>query len=88
MLSALRKLEQSLADTISVNVGDLGKAISFRTRAEPILNLEIFDAHFKEMSKEQLQQLPFLHGELQRPLAPAHSFTSEGRKLLDDVLSR
>jgi len=50
--------------------------------------LEIFDAQFKEISKEQLQQLPFLHGELQRPLAPAHSFTAEGRRLLDDVLSR
>ena len=50
--------------------------------------LEIFDAHFKEMSKEQLQQLPFLHGELQRPLDPAHAFTAEGRRLLDDVLSR
>ncbi|HEX7901385.1 MAG TPA: serine/threonine-protein kinase [Planctomycetota bacterium] len=50
--------------------------------------LEIFDAHFKEMSKEQLQQLPFLHGELQRHLSPAHAFTPEGRRLLDDVLSR
>jgi serine/threonine protein kinase len=50
--------------------------------------LEIFDAQFKEISTEQLQQLPFLLGGLQRHLDPAHAFTPEGRKLLNDVLSR
>ncbi len=50
--------------------------------------LEIFDAHFKEMAKEQLQQLPFLHGELQRPLDPAHAFSPEGRRLLEETLNR
>jgi eukaryotic-like serine/threonine-protein kinase len=50
--------------------------------------LEMFDAQFKEMAKEQLQQLPFLHGQLQRPLAPAHAFTAEGRRLLEETLNR
>jgi serine/threonine protein kinase len=49
--------------------------------------LEIFDAQFKEMSKEQLQQLPFLHGELQRPAARG-AYTPEGRALLEKTLSR
>jgi len=44
LLSAIRKMEQSLPDTISLNLADIEHTISFRTRAEPILNLEIFDA--------------------------------------------
>ena len=49
--------------------------------------LEIFDAGFKEMAPEQLQQLPFLHGELRRPVSHAY-FTPEGKALLDDVRNR
>lgn len=44
LLSAIRKMEQSLPDTISLNLADIEHTISFRTRAEPIINLEIFDA--------------------------------------------
>src|SRR6185436_2427966 len=44
LLSAIRKIEQSLPDTISLNLADVEQTISFRTRAEPVLNLEIFDA--------------------------------------------
>jgi len=44
LLSAIRKIEQSLPDTISLNLADIEQTISFRTRAEPVLNLEIFDA--------------------------------------------
>jgi len=44
LLSALKKMEQSLPDTISLNLSDVGRAISFRTRVEPILDLNIFDA--------------------------------------------
>ena len=43
LLSAIRKIEQSLPDTISLNLADVEQTISFRTRAEPILNLEIFN---------------------------------------------
>lgn len=49
--------------------------------------LEIFDAQFREISPEQLQQLPFLHGELKRPVASAH-YTPEGRAFLEEVRSR
>jgi predicted DNA-binding transcriptional regulator YafY len=44
LLSAIKKMEQSLPDTISLNLADIEQTISFRTRAEQILNLEIFDA--------------------------------------------
>jgi proteasome accessory factor B len=44
LLSAIKKMEQSLPDTISLNLADIEQTISFRTRAEPILNLNIFDA--------------------------------------------
>ena len=43
LLSAIRKMEQALPDTISLNLADIERTISFRTRAEPILDLQIFD---------------------------------------------
>src|SRR5579864_5566188 len=43
LLSAIKKMEQSLPDTISLNLADVGQTISFRTRVEPILDLKIFD---------------------------------------------
>lgn len=59
LLSALRKMEQSLPDTISINLGELGKAISFRTRAEPILNLETFDALAQATAQHQQLELAY-----------------------------
>lgn len=44
LLSAIKKLEQSLPDTISLNIAEWEQTISFRTRAEPILDLDIFNA--------------------------------------------
>jgi len=49
--------------------------------------LEIFDAQFKEITPEQLQQLPFLHGELKRPVSHVF-YTPEGKAFLDEVRSR
>jgi serine/threonine protein kinase len=49
--------------------------------------LEIFDANFREISPGQLQQLPFLHGELRRPLS-AQLYSPEGRLLLEETLQR
>ena len=43
LLSALRKMEESLPDTISLSLTDIEQTISFRTSSEPILDLEIFD---------------------------------------------
>ena len=43
LLSALRKMEQALPDTISLSLSDVEQTISFRTSSEPILDLQIFD---------------------------------------------
>lgn len=59
LLSAIRKMEQALPDTISLNLADIEQTISFRTRAEPILNLEIFDVLAKAVA--QRQQLELLY---------------------------
>lgn len=59
LLSALKKMEQSLPETVSVNLTELGEAISFRTRAEPILNLEVFDALAKAVSRHEQLELHY-----------------------------
>src|SRR5450755_3410495 len=59
LLSAIRKMEQALPDTISLNLADIGQTISFRTRAEPILNLEIFDALAKAVAQRQQLELHY-----------------------------
>jgi proteasome accessory factor B len=56
LLSAIRKLEQSLPDTISISLADIEQTISFRTRVEPILDLAILDRLAKATaSRRQLQ---------------------------------
>jgi predicted DNA-binding transcriptional regulator YafY len=59
LLSAIKKLEQSLPDTISVNFAEWEQTISFRTRAEPILNLEIFNALGKATAQRQQLELSY-----------------------------
>jgi len=59
LLSAIRKIEQSLPDTISLNLTDIEQTISFRTRAEPVLNLEIFDTLAKATAQRQQLQLTY-----------------------------
>src|SRR5213078_651963 len=43
LLSAIKKMEQSLPDTISLDLADIERTISFRTRAEPLLDLRVFN---------------------------------------------
>ena len=59
LLSALKKLSASLPDTISLNLADWEQTISFRTSAEPILNLEIFDALAKATTHHQELKLTY-----------------------------
>ena len=59
LLSAFKKMAASLPDTISLNVADWEQTISFRTTAEPILNLEIFDTLAKATSHRQQLQLTY-----------------------------
>ena len=53
LLSAFQKMASSLPDTISLNLADWGQTISFRTSAEPILNLETFDALAKASAQKK-----------------------------------
>jgi len=59
LLSAIRKMEQALPDTISLNLAAIGQTISFRTRAEPILNLEIFDVLAKAAAQRRQLELHY-----------------------------
>lgn len=43
LLSAFRKMAASLPETISLHLPDWDQTISFHTRVEPILKLEVFD---------------------------------------------
>ena len=56
LLSALRKMELSLPETISLSLSDVQQTISFRTSSEPILDLQIFDVLAKATtSRRQLE---------------------------------
>jgi|SRR5882724_5374893 len=59
LLSAIKKMEQSLPDTISLNLADIEQTISFRTRAEPILDLKIFDALAKAVARREQLELNY-----------------------------
>src|SRR5436189_162841 len=50
---------QSLPATISLNLADIEHTISFRTRAEPILDLEIFDTLAKASAQRQQLELAY-----------------------------
>lgn len=59
LLSAIKKMEQALPDTISVNLADIEQTISFRTRAEPIVDLAIFDALTKAAAQRKQLELTY-----------------------------
>ena len=59
LLSALRKMAQSLPDTISLSLNDIDQTISFRTRAEPIQDLATFDALAKATAARQQLRLSY-----------------------------
>jgi predicted DNA-binding transcriptional regulator YafY len=59
LLSAIKKMEQALPDTISLNLADIEQTISFRTRAEQILDLEIFDALAKAAARREQIELTY-----------------------------
>jgi predicted DNA-binding transcriptional regulator YafY len=59
LLSAIKKMEQALPDTISLNLADIGQTISFRTRAEPIVDLKIFDVLARAVAQRQQLELHY-----------------------------
>jgi predicted DNA-binding transcriptional regulator YafY len=59
LVSAFKKMAAALPDTVSLNIADWEQTISFRTRAEPILNLETFDALSKAAAQRAQLQLTY-----------------------------
>lgn len=59
LLSAIKKMEQSLPDTISLDLAEVEKTISFRTRAEPILELKVFELLAKATAARQQLELTY-----------------------------
>jgi proteasome accessory factor B len=86
LLSAIRKMEQSLPETISLDLADVERAISFRTRAEPILDLQVFDSLAKATaSRRQLElsyRKPGMQQTEQRVVDPYHLANINGEWFL------
>ncbi len=59
LLSAIRKIEHALPDTISMNLSDIEQTISFSTRAEPILNLKVFNVLAEATAHRQQLKLTY-----------------------------
>jgi len=59
LLSAIRKMEQSLPDTISVNLAEVEKTISFRTRTESFIDLKVFDTLAKATAARRQLELTY-----------------------------
>ena len=53
LLSAFRKMAASLPETVSLNLADWDQTISFRTSAEPIMDLEVFDTLAKATARHR-----------------------------------
>jgi proteasome accessory factor B len=59
LLSAIKKMEQSLPDTISLDLADIERTISFRTRAAPVLNLRVFNTLAKATTGRKQLELSY-----------------------------
>ncbi len=53
LVGAFRKLARSLPDTVSLNLAEWEQSISFRTTAEPVLNLPVMDTLAKAVQKRR-----------------------------------
>jgi predicted DNA-binding transcriptional regulator YafY len=59
LVSAFKKIAESLPDAVSFNFADWEQTISFRLTAEPVLNLEIFDALAKAAAQGRQLRLTY-----------------------------
>lgn len=59
LVSAFKKMAASLPETVSLSLRDLDQSVSFRTSAEPIVNVRIFDS--LAQATAQQQQLRMLY---------------------------
>ncbi|MBU6409473.1 MAG: WYL domain-containing protein [Verrucomicrobia bacterium] len=59
LLSALKKMQQALPEGISINLADVAQTISFRTSAEPILDLKIFETLARAVARREQLELRY-----------------------------
>jgi len=59
LLSAFKKVSESLPDSISLNLTGWNDSISFKTSAEPILNLKIFDQLSQATARREQLRLEY-----------------------------
>jgi predicted DNA-binding transcriptional regulator YafY len=59
LVSAFKKMAAALPDTVSLNLADWERTISFRTSAEPIVNLQTFETLSKATAQRQQLQLTY-----------------------------
>ncbi|MCC6231762.1 MAG: WYL domain-containing protein [Verrucomicrobiales bacterium] len=59
LVTALKKLERALPDTISLNLAEWDHAISFRTSAEPIVNLPVMETLASAIQRRQQLRLTY-----------------------------
>jgi len=57
LMSAFKKMAAGLPDSISIHLSDWEQTISFRTSAEPLINLETFDLLAKATAERQQLEL-------------------------------
>jgi len=67
LVSALKKMAAQLPDTVSFNIAEWDQTISFRTSAEPILNLEIFDVLAKATAARKQLKFDYRKPGQQKP---------------------
>jgi len=86
LMSAIRKMEQSLPDTISLDFAEVERTISFRTRAEQILDLRVFEGLAKATaSRRQIEidyRKPGQPGPEKRVVDPYHLANINGEWFL------
>ena len=59
LVSAFKKIADSLPETISLNLAEWEQTISFRTSATPLLNLEVFDSLARATARHQQVELTY-----------------------------
>lgn len=59
LLSALKKLAAALPETVSLHLADWDQTVSFRTSAETLLNLEIFDGLARATARRQQLEIVY-----------------------------
>ena len=78
LFSAIKKMEQSLPDTISLNLAEWEQTISFRTSAEPILDLKIFDTLAKATAQRQQLRIDIIASPASRDGKASRGSVSSG----------